>query len=134
MEHQNKGKIEMKYSDEILSRSQERGLTKHERHELVESYKHEQAEDNKTRGQLARSVKEFKDTQTDLPRNRTNCPSFKECPIDFKCINYDSRFVACHNCTLHETDDICQKPNLHNEKTFSMMITRERIELNEYKD
>ncbi|MEC1657207.1 hypothetical protein P9D81_20375 [Bacillus haynesii] len=66
-----------------------------------------------------------------LPRHRMygKCVDFVECPIDYKCHNYNSSYVKCQNCPLHETDDICKKKNIHHSKSFNMMISRERIDL-----
>ncbi|MBR2245626.1 hypothetical protein [Oceanobacillus profundus] len=64
-----------------------------------------------------------------LPRHQTNCPSFVECPIDYKCRNYNPTYVACVTCPLHKTDGICHKKELHNEKTYNMIITRQRVDI-----
>lgn len=70
-----------------------------------------------------------KEDMLNLPRHRVNCPDFVECKIDYKCMNYNSTYVKCTNCTLAQTGDYCKKGHIHNEKTFAMMISRERIEL-----
>lgn len=127
----------MKHSDKILQKSFGRGLTVSERQELREAYNYEQLEDQKSRDAITKSVKDFKDDKNalDLPRHRMygKCPSFLECPFDFKCRNYNPAYVACVNCVLHETDDVCRKPHLHHDKSFNMLISRERIDLDEEK-
>jgi hypothetical protein len=124
----------MKRSDEIIQQASSRGLTMSERHELREAYNHEQSEKGKVVSKVERSVKEFKDNTKDplnMPRHRMQhkCPSFQECPIDYKCRNYSSSIIACVNCVLNDTDDICKKPELHNDKGFNLIISRERIVL-----
>lgn len=128
----------MKYSDEILMKSQQRGLTMSERMELREAYNWEKAQDDKSVNSLSRSVKEFKDEEglKDLPRYRMigKCAEFIECPIDFKCRNYNSSHIKCVNCVLHETEEVCMKPELHNERNFNMLYAkrqRERIDLDD---
>lgn len=130
----------MKLSDEILARSfqEGRGLTPSERGELREAYLWEQSEDKKTHSKIEKSVREFRDGKDPLnmPRHRMHgkCTSFVECPIDLKCRNYNSAYIACRNCELHETDDICMKTDLHNEQNFNMFLARERIELDGKKE
>lgn len=126
---------EMKYSDEIIERmgKEQRTLTKHERSELREAYLWEKEEEAKNNSTLAQSVRDFKDEKDPLnmPRHRvhTKCQAFLECPIDYKCRSYDSSYMACRSCTLAETDDVCRKPHIHNERTFNMLIKRDRIDL-----
>ncbi len=123
----------MDRSDELVGKAFEKGLSKSERHELREAYLWEQAEDQKSRDKLKESVEGFRDEHNvlDIPRHRMHgrCPSFMECPIDFKCRNYNEAIIACQNCELHETDEICMKPHLHNETNFNMILSRERIDL-----
>lgn len=72
-----------------------------------------------------------KEDMLNLPRHEmaNKCADFVECPIDYKCRNFDSTYIKCQNCVLHETDGICQKKHIHTEKAFNMMIARERIDL-----
>lgn len=127
---------EIKHSDLVLERAalEGRGLTRSERQELREAYNWEQEQATRTGDTLARSVKDFKDNTMnplDLPRHRvaSKCQAFLECPIDFKCRNFNSSYIACRGCTLNETDDVCKKPHLHNDRTFNMLIKRDRIDL-----
>ena len=130
----------MKYSDEILSKSfsQQRGLSVSERQELRESYLYEQQQDDRSRGQMAQTIKDFNDDKDTLnmPRHRMHgkCLSFKECPIDYKCRAYNPSRLACRNCELHETEEVCMKPELHNEKNLAMIMSRERIDLDATND
>ncbi|MCD7910919.1 hypothetical protein KC480_05190 [Bacillus velezensis] len=66
-----------------------------------------------------------------LPRHRMydKCADFVECPIDYKCHNFNPSYLKCLKCPLLETDDICRKKDIHHSKTFNMMISRERIDL-----
>lgn len=70
-----------------------------------------------------------KEDPLNLPRHRTNCLWFEECPLCYKCRNYDSKYVKCLTCNLNKTDGICHKRNIHTPEAFAMMITRERIEV-----
>ncbi|CDQ41775.1 hypothetical protein [Virgibacillus salexigens] len=70
-----------------------------------------------------------KEDMLNRPRHQTNCPSFRECPIDYKCLNYNPTYLECRNCTLHEADGICHKKDIHNDRVFEMMITRPRLDL-----
>jgi hypothetical protein len=72
-----------------------------------------------------------KEDMLNLPRHQiyTHCTDFVECPIDYKCRNFDSTYAKCRSCVLHETDGICKKKHIHTEKVFNMMISRERIDL-----
>jgi hypothetical protein len=72
-----------------------------------------------------------KEDMLNLPRHQTNCPNFVECPLDYKCRNYNPTYIACVNCKLHEIDGICHKNEIHNEATFAFMISRERIDLDD---
>lgn len=123
----------MKRSDEIIQNSFGRTLTASERHELREVYNWEQKQDEQVRGKVRQSVKDFKDDKNNLnmPRHRMHykCPSFRECPIDYKCRSFNPAHLACINCELHETDDICKKDTIHTERNYSMIISRERIDL-----
>ncbi len=121
-------------SDEILQRAfqENRSLTDRERHDLREAYLWEQAEDEKGRNKLVQSVKEFQGDQgKELPRHRVNCPSFVECPIDYKCRNFNPSNQQCWSCELYKSDDVCLKPEIHNDKNFQMIFSRERIDLDD---
>lgn len=127
---------EVVYSDQILERAalEGRGLTKSERGELREAYLHEQNEKDKQTSMLQKSMQDFKDNTFDpinMPRHKVayTCPNFVECPIDYKCRAYDPKYVACNNCVLHETDDVCKKPHIHTERAFNMMIKPGRVDL-----
>lgn len=71
-----------------------------------------------------------KEDPLNKPRHHTNCPSFSECPICYKCNNYNPTYVACLNCPLHKEDGVCHKKEIHNERIYNMMIAREKIEVN----
>jgi hypothetical protein len=119
-------------SDEIIQNASGRGLSRKERQELVEAYRWEQDQDKKTQSILSNSVRDFKESDgLNLPRHIINgkCVDFVECQIDHKCHNYNSSYIKCQNCVLHETDGICKKKHIHNEKTFAMMIKRGRVNL-----
>ena len=74
-----------------------------------------------------------KEDMLNLPRHRIygKCVDFEECPIDYKCRNYNPTYMKCVNCELAKTDDICKKRDIHHPDTFNMMIARERIDLDE---
>jgi len=61
------------------------------------------------------------------PMHLVDCADFVECPIDFKCRNYNPTYVKCVQCPLHEIGGICHKKELHNEKAFDKLITRPKI-------
>ena len=121
----------IKRSDEILLKAEQegRGLTKSERHELREAYVWEKEEERKSGDKLKRRAEEFKEEDTLLPRHimQGKCAWFAECPLDFKCRNYDPKYVKCVNCPLHATEGICHKRELHNDKNIAMMITRPKV-------
>lgn len=124
----------MKRSDEILQKAFGRGLTMSERMELREAYNWEQSQDDSSRHKMERSVKEYKDNDRDplsMPRHRVlpKFPHMRECPICFRMIGYNTASVRESNYMNNHPDDFCMKPNIHNEKTFTMMISRERIVL-----
>jgi len=127
----------MKRSDEILEKAfaAGRGLTTSERHELRESYKWEQDEGERDRTKMQDSIKKFDGDVDKLnrPRHRMQgkCMSFVECPIDYKCRNYNPAFLKCVNCPLLETDDVCMKKDIHNERNFEMLIKPGRVDLDE---
>jgi hypothetical protein len=128
----------MNRSDELIQKAMGRGLTMSERQELRESYNWEQGQKEKSRNGLKDSVKNFKDDTDPLnmPRHRMagKCADFIECPIDFKCRNYNTAHLKCVNCILHETDEVCMKAELHSEKNFGMLFgnrKRERIDLDD---
>lgn len=72
-----------------------------------------------------------KENMLNLPRHHIygKCVDFEECPIDYKCRNYNSTYVKCQNCILVQMDSICKKQHLHNPPIFEKMISRERIDL-----
>jgi hypothetical protein len=74
-----------------------------------------------------------KEDMLNLPRHQiqNKCMNFEECPIDYKCRNYNSTYTQCRTCVLHKTDGICQKKHIHTTKAFNMMISRERIDLDD---
>lgn len=123
----------MKRSDEILQKAFGRGLTMSERMELREAYNWEQSQDDKARSSMERSVKEYKDDTNplDMPRHRVlpKFPHMQECPICFRMRGYNTSNVRESYYMEQHPDDFCMKPNIHNEKTFAMMIARERIDL-----
>lgn len=120
-------------SDEILAKadSEQRGLTRSERMELREAYLWEKEEDKKGVDTFKRNVENSREEETVLPRHmmQGKCSWFAECPLDFKCRNYDSKYVRCQNCPLHKTEGICHKRELHNERNIAMMMTRPTIEI-----
>lgn len=122
----------MSYSDEILLRSQQRGLTRSERHELREAYLWEQKEKDSVAHKMQHSVKTFGGKlEKDMPRHRVlhKFPHMQECPICFKIRGYNEAVVKEYNYMQDNPDDFCMKPQLHHDKSFNMMITRERIDL-----
>ncbi|PVC75115.1 hypothetical protein C2I27_04310 [Priestia megaterium] len=74
-----------------------------------------------------------KEDMLNLPRHQmyAKCTDFVECPIDYKCRNFNSSYMKCQNCELHKTDSVCMKPHIHTEKALNMMISRERIDLDD---
>lgn len=131
-------KEQIKRSDEILwnASKENRSLTKSERYELREAYVWEKQEESRNSYRLKQTAENFKEEIIILPRHimQGRCASFIECPLDFKCRNYDPKYIKCLNCSLHETDGICHKRELHNEKNIAMMITRPRLEIESDKD
>lgn len=104
-------------------------LTQEDREQLKEEYLKERI--TQVNVEAKRRHVYGKEDMLNLPRHIKNCPRFLECPIDYKCRAYDSTYQECRDCILHEYNGICHKKELHNEKIFNMMITRERIDLDE---
>lgn len=127
----------MKRSDEILKKAsnENRGLTRSERGELREAYLWEKQEGERLKHRIQQYQKEFKENHDLLPRHIMygKCANFQECPLDFKCRNYNPAYIKCVNCILHEMDGICTK-DIHNPTTYNIMIRRGRIDLDENQD
>lgn len=123
----------MKRSDEILQKAFGRGLTMSERMELREAYNWEQSQDDSSRHQIKRSVKEYKDDKDalNMPRHRVlnKFPHMRECPICFRMTGYNTAVIKEARYMEQYPDDFCMKPQIHNERSYEMMITRERIDL-----
>lgn len=108
-----------------------------EHRRLMKNYeKREDMRDEYERDRIKRSTATIglkdnfsKEDVMNKPRHLTNCPSFQECAIDYKCRNYDSQFLMCQMCVLHETNGICFKKDLHTDKNMSKLLTRERVVL-----
>lgn len=122
----------MKRSDEILQQAFGRGLTMSERQELRESYNHEQNQGDKTNDVMRKSVKDFKDDNgLDKPRHRllNKFPNLTECPICYRMRGYNTAHVAERNYMEDHPDDFCMKTEIHSERNFNMIMSRERIDL-----
>jgi hypothetical protein len=114
--------------DDILSRIARGNLTESDRRELVEQYKAEQMKVNHYKAKKGEVLS--KEDMLNLPRHKMwgKCLAFQECPLCFKCRNYDPSHLACRNCELNKEGLICNTQK-HNEKVLNMMIRRERIDL-----
>jgi hypothetical protein len=125
----------MKRSDEILQRAfkENRGLTKSERYELREAYLHEQAQRQTIR--FDKNTILGKEDMMNLPRHQMayKCADFHECPLCYKCRNFNPRYAKCMSCQLYKEGKIC-KTSLHTERAIEMMIVRERIDLDAEKE
>lgn len=102
--------------------------------EEFERIKQESAYQEKKTIRLNRNQVIGKEDMNNLPRHKTNCHWFQECPIDYKCRAYDPKYLKCVNCKLHEEDGICHKKELHTETILSKMITRPYVDLDETKE
>lgn len=74
-----------------------------------------------------------KEDKLNLPRHRVlpKFPHMQECPLCFRMRGYNLSIVSEGNYVREHPDDFCMKPHIHNEETFVMMISRERINLDE---
>lgn len=100
-------------------------------YEKREQMREEYEQDRMKKSTLTIGSKEnfSKEDPINKPRHLTNCPSFQECAVDYKCRNYDPKYMDCLKCVLHETKGICFKKELHTDKNLSMLMSRETIDL-----
>ncbi|HZG71048.1 MAG TPA: hypothetical protein VEY51_05850 [Chondromyces sp.] len=116
----------------MITVEKQRMLKKYEeRLQLREEYERERIKEVHIKAK--KSDRYGKEDMLNLPRHRMygKCLDFEECPIDYKCRNYNSTYMKCVNCELVKTGEICQKKHIHNPETFNMMISRERIDLDD---
>ncbi|SFJ65494.1 hypothetical protein SAMN02799624_05401 [Paenibacillus sp. UNC496MF] len=111
-----------------LHKAQTEGLTNSERHEIRERYLAEQVKTNTFK--MDKRTVLGKEDMMNLPRHKVHgyCSAFQECPLCYKCRNYDSSHQACRDCVLTEEKLHCNT-QLHNERVLNVMIKRERIDL-----
>jgi hypothetical protein len=104
------------------------GLTKAERAEIRERYLAEQMRSETIK--MNKRTVIGKEDMLNLPRHKVvhQCSAFQECPLCYKCRNYDSSHMACRQCILAQEKLLCNT-QLHTEQVLNMMVKRERIDL-----
>jgi|SRR5579875_1305987 len=124
----------MERSDEILQKAftSGRGLTRSERGELREAYLYEQEQKQSRKISLDKKTVISKEDMLNLPRHKVNCPDFEECPLDYKCRNFNPKYMKCQNCILNQDGQICNT-KLHTHEVLSVFIKRSRVNLDEEK-
>ena len=65
----------------------------------------------------------------------TNCDGYDPCPLCYGCRNYGV-YNKCESRCGHNNftakNNVCFKKELHNEKNFERMITRPRLDLDQF--
>lgn len=72
-----------------------------------------------------------KEDMLNLPRHQAEdhgCFNMDECPLCYKCRNFNSTYAKCRSCPLAKDGLLC-KTNLHTPQVLAMMIKRPRIDL-----
>ncbi len=114
--------------DDFIKKAYAGGLSKTDRRDMVEQYK---AEEMKVQNIKAPKGKVLsKEDPLNMPRHKVynDHICFVECPLCFKCRNFDSSKAECMGCVLFDEALICNTFK-HNDKVLNMMIRRERIDL-----
>jgi len=114
----------------MLDKIYKGGLTQSQRHELVEQYKEEQIKTVNVKAK--KGVDLSKHDKLNMPRHQVAgyCTAFEECPLCYKCRNFNSAHIACQKCVLNQEGLLCKK-DVHTESVLNRMIRRERIDLDE---
>lgn len=126
----------MKHSEEILKRTAGRKMTLSEKQELREALRYEYEQEKRLQEATRDIVKDFKDESFEvlnMPRHRqlNKNPNWKECPICFRITGYNLSYQTDYNAVRKNPDDFCMKPHIHTEYACSLLIQRERIDLDE---
>ncbi len=114
--------------DDLIQKAYGGGLSASDRREMMEQYKVGQMKQESFKAPKGKVL--TKDDPLNMPRHQVHgkCASFHECPLCFKCRNFNSSHSSCRSCVLFEEGKICNTEK-HNEKVLNFMIRRPRVDL-----
>jgi|GEM_PF-3288113 len=113
---------------DFLQKAYQGNLSATDRRDMLEQYKAGQMKQETFKAPKGKVLS--KEDPLNMPRHQVygECIRFHECPLCFKCRNFNSSNMECRSCILYEEGSICNTEK-HNEKVLNMMIRRQRIDL-----
>ncbi|GAK42093.1 hypothetical protein TCA2_4585 [Paenibacillus sp. TCA20] len=113
---------------DFMEKAYQGGLTESDRREMLEQYKAGMMKQESFKAPKGKVLS--KEDPLNMPRHQVygECIRFHECPLCFKCRNFNSSDSECRSCILFEEGSICNTEK-HNEKILNMMIRRQRVDL-----